>query len=129
MKRLFLLALAALFAAVLLHPATSALAGGRGGNGGNGATITLDQADPHFGDLVTFTVSTDMDNDWVNARCYQSGALVYSQWREAQDYSAGPFTLGPTPSWSGGAADCVAEIVRIANKNRVLGTTRFSVAP
>ncbi len=117
---------------VLGFATTPVLAGGKanGHRATNGSTITLDQPDPHFGNWVTFTVATEASNDWVNARCYQGGQLVYAQWQEVIDHSAGVFALGPTPSWTGGAAQCVADVVLMGNGgNRARATTSFDVAP
>jgi hypothetical protein len=83
--------------------------------GPNKASITADGLNPHgeFGQQVYFTVSADrVERPWVNTRCYQDGELVYAQWHGAFDsYRFDPvFTLGPTPSWQSGDADCVAEV-------------------
>lgn len=151
MKRIGIFTLIALVAVLALSTSALAAPGGNGGgkglgNGkavghsdgsGNGnhtsGTIVLDQSDPHFGDQVTFTVSTDRtDYPWVFARCYQSGELVYDQRHGLYEgYRFEPvFTLGPTPRWTGGGANCVADLVQWVNGDpRVLATTQFDVAP
>lgn len=111
---------AALVLALTLVPAAFAGKGGKpAGNNGGGVTgggtislVLLNSTDglPHFGQKVTFAVSTTVTSQpWVVAKCYQSGVLVYSQANGIFPTSLGQiFTLGPTPAWSGGAADCTA---------------------
>ncbi len=110
------------------------LGGGNGNGKGNGGTITLDQSDPHFGDQVTFTVSTDgTDRPWVNARCFQAGELVYEQWHGIyEDYFFEPvFTLGPTPKWTSGGANCVADLVQWLKNGspKTIASVQFDVEP
>jgi hypothetical protein len=140
MKRIGICTVIALVAVLALSTSAMAAPGGNGnGKGakaavnGNGGTIVLDQSAPHFGDQVTFTVSTSStDKPWVFARCYQSGVLVYDQRHGLyDDYRFEPvFTLGPTMKWTGGGANCVADLVQWVNADpRVLATTQFDVAP
>jgi hypothetical protein len=116
-----------------IAPAALASKGGSGG-GAKGASISLvvlDSADglPHFGGQVTFDVSTTVTQPWVNLSCYQDGAWVSGQWHGFfPGYTWGQtFTLGPTPSWQGGAADCTARLVRFGSNGRetTLATTSF----
>jgi hypothetical protein len=64
----------------------------------------------HFGQKVTFTVWTNAtDYPWVTVKCLQNGGLVYKQSNGIFPTSLNKiFTLGPTPSWTGGGADCTA---------------------
>ncbi len=80
------------------------------GNGGGkvSVTITIAEGIPHFGTEVTFAVDGGDDGMWVRNECSQNGSLVYAEYNRVEGGFAGPFTLGPTPSWSGGAADCHA---------------------
>jgi len=128
------LALAALALALALVPA--ALAGKPGG--GNGSSISLvllnGDTEAHFGRQVTFNVSTTATAEpWVNLNCYQNGTWVSGQWQGFfPGYSWGQtFTLGPTPSWHGGAADCTARLVKFGRNGResTLATTSFHVYP
>ena len=75
------------------------------------ASISINQADPHLGDWVTFTTSYPgtVSSPRVQVMCTQGGVLVYGE--------AGPasqsFLLGGGMSlWlmGGGAADCVATL-------------------
>ena len=65
----------------------------------------------------------------IHAQCFQGGALVYEQWRS---YTGGTTTLslGPTPNWSSGAANCTADEGYFARNNRwrVSGSTTFNAA-
>lgn len=74
--------------------------------------VLLDSTDglAHFGQHVTFDVSTTAtDYPWVTVDCYQGGALVYKQSNGIFATSLNEiFTLGPTPAWQSGAADCTA---------------------
>jgi hypothetical protein len=119
-----------------IAPAALAAKRAPGGGGGTGSSISLvvlDSPDglPHFGGQVTFKVSTTASQPWVNLSCYQNGAWVSGQWQGFfPGYAWGQnFTLGPTPSWSGGAADCTARLVKFASngKETTLATTGFHV--
>ncbi len=114
------LGLAAVLVTVLAiglgSPSSLAAPGGNGkanghanGNGGGkvSVTITIAEGNPHFGTVVVFAVDGD-GAGWVRNECSQNGSLVYAEYNRVEGGFAGPFTLGPTPSWSGGAADCRA---------------------
>ena len=66
---------------------------------------------------------------WIHAQCFQGGSLVYEQWRS---YTGGTTTLslGPTPNWSSGAANCTADEGYFARNNRwrVSSSTTFQTA-
>ncbi len=73
-------------------------------------TITLNQPTPHFSDVIDFTISiAEVDEPWVHLQCSQNGTLVQSSWRGYYGNLGRVFQLGPTPSWQGGAADCIAD--------------------
>jgi hypothetical protein len=127
--------------AVLALTATPALAGGHQGGGGGSATSSTLQlvplsptpGAPYFGDQVTFNVSTTATTQpWVTATCSQNGVVVYQQTQGFfPTYLYGQiFTLGPTPMWTGGAADCKAALVqRTSNgRSKTLATITFHVA-
>lgn len=53
--------------------------------------------------------ATTTTQPWVSVKCSQNGTLVYEQANGIFAYSLNQiFMLGPTPAWSGGAADCTA---------------------
>ena len=110
-------------AAALLAFAPIALAGkgGQGGNtGGTGTTgsytLTLSPAGPYvFGESVYATTNVPVSlAPFIWMKCYQNGVLVGTS-----DHAAFPggwyygwaFGLGPSASWSGGAADCTFTVV------------------
>ena len=106
--------------------ATPAFAGKGGGGaavaspaaatGGTGtiSLVLLNSTDglPHYAQQVTFAVSTTATSQpWVVVKCYQNGTLVYEQANGIFATSLGQtFNLGPTPAWTGGAADCTATL-------------------
>lgn len=85
---------------------------------------------PHFGDTITFAVSTTASTTpFVNLNCYQSGAVVAQGWATFfAGGSAGSFGLS-SPIWKSGAADCTADLGMFANngKWKVLASTTFHV--
>jgi hypothetical protein len=101
-------------------PSTLAANGGGRGNGGGKPTsgtgtirlVPLDSTDgmAHYGQRVTFAVwTTSTYYPWVTVKCYQGGGLVYKASNGIFGTSLNQvFTLGPTPNWQGGAADCTA---------------------
>jgi hypothetical protein len=106
---------------MLVSAATAAQAGSKGGGkpGGTtgGGSLTLVMWDPtdtvvNFGDKVTFAVSTSSTAyPWVTMKCSQGGTLVYKQSNGIFATSLGTvFTLGPTPLWLSGEADCTASL-------------------
>lgn len=138
-RRLLLaVALAATLALPAALPALADAAGGKGGSTGSSISLVLltdaarASSGPSFGEQVTFTVSTSRTQyPWVQNRCWQGDKLVYEQWHGFfVGYKFGQvFTLGPTPSWSGGAATCVARLVdKTRGRDHVLATTGYSVA-
>jgi hypothetical protein len=117
----FAVAAASVILALALVPAALAGKPKPGGGGGGGTTtggggtislVLLSSTDglAHFGQLVTFNVSTSATSSpWVTLDCYVGGTLVYQMSNGIFPTSLNQiFTLGPTPSWSGGAADCTA---------------------
>lgn len=140
------IALIAAVAALALVP--TALAGKPGGGGGKpggggntGGSSSLSSPVPlnstdgllHYGQQFTFNVSTTVVRPQVEAQCYRSGTRVYDEWHgffEGAMFGQ-TFTLGPTPSWQGGEADCTAQLVSYSNNGRlnVHATTSFHVYP
>jgi hypothetical protein len=138
--RVIFTAVAFLGILALTVPAHATKGGGKGGPTRDAprGTISVNQADPHYGDTVTFTVTTSNVNNNVSLRiqllCTQSGSLV---WADAGGLDgsfqlAGPNTSG---SWTGGAAYCDATLYYFTYQGQMqtgivtLGETRFSVGP
>lgn len=121
----------ALAAILVLVP--SALAGKPGGGTSSSLSLVMmnGATQAHFGAEVTFNVTTTATRPQVNARCYQNGVLVYSEWHGFFEgaWFGQIFTVGPTPSWSGGDADCTARIVVYTKRGTesTLATTSFHV--
>ena len=97
--------------------------GGTGGTTGSGSgTITLvllNSTDglPHIGQKITFNVSTTATTQpWVEVKCSQNGTLVYDASNAMFPGSLNEiFTLGMTPAWPSGDADCTAYLQNWAN--------------
>jgi hypothetical protein len=85
---------------------------------------------PHFGDTVTFNVSTTQTgNPFVHVVCAGTGEnrVGYDSWA-AYWPSAGSFVLS-SGGWTSGAADCTADLVMYVNsaKYKVIASTSFHV--
>lgn len=126
-------------AALLALPTSAWAAKGSGGGGkkGGGTTsgtssislVLLDSTDglAHYGQTVTFNISTTATTQpWVHLRCYQNSTLVAEGWDGYFDgsLSGRNFTLA-SPSWTGGAADCTADLT--TPQWAVLASTSFHV--
>jgi hypothetical protein len=117
-----------------------ALAGKGGGHNpaqsGSGTLtlVLLDSTDglAHFGQHVTYTLSTTLTYPYVNENCYVNGVLVSNDWRGffPSSLSSTTFTLGGSQLWQSGAADCTAYLVYQTSKgwSRVASTS-FHVYP
>lgn len=117
-----LLALSPVFkpAADLAGP--QAVLAGRSGN--------ISVPDGAFAGTTTATVNPGGSGTWAYARCYQDGTLVYAQYVRANSDNQAMFTLGPTPMWQSGAADCTAEEGTWGRNGRwrVVADTTFHVS-
>jgi hypothetical protein len=119
---------------IVAGPAT---AGGKGGSSIELVRMTTDGArlassNPTFAEQVTFTVSTSRTPyPWVQNRCWQNGSLVYEEWHGFwTGYYRDPiFTLGPTPSWDGGSAECEGRLLRQSSGGNMqtLANTTYQV--
>ena len=126
--------------------ATDARSGGGGGKGGGGTTggsssLTLvmwndvnGDGAPNYNDTVTFNVSTTQTTAPIVAvDCYQGGTKVY--WTQAAFYDGDPwpwtkYMLLQSTYWTGGAANCVANLQYQTNRGNVtIKSISFDVAP
>jgi hypothetical protein len=107
-----------------------------GGGSTTNGTITMVLMDgateARFGGRVTFTVATTATAyPYVHLMCRQNGVLV-GEGRQGFFASAIGnkwFSLGPTPSWQSGAADCTANLEKYTNRGwSVLAFTTFHVS-
>lgn len=126
--RTFRLAVLAALAALVLVLVPAALAakgsgkkpggGGASGGGSIGLAPLVTDLDgngvPNYGDTVMFEVSTTATTQpYVHLQCYQNGSLVAEGWRGYFDGSLDyPYFGLYGGSWSGGAADCIAYLVK-----------------
>lgn len=94
------------------------------------SSISLDQADPHWGDVVSFTYSASdkVRVPAVYVRCYQGDELVYAT-GGTPIFESFPLS---SPSWQGGAAHCVATLEDESKKSgtgqRVAAEDEFEVS-
>jgi hypothetical protein len=126
-------------AGALAFASPAVAAGGKSG-GGSTSTISLAQpsaslaaastaAWPRWGDFVSFDVLTADAYPYVNLNCYQGGALVSQTWEGYFDGALGDRMFGLySPVWTGGAADCTADLKGYTSKGwKQLATTSFHV--
>lgn len=122
LKLVFAVAVAAVLCVGTLT-ARSADAAKSGGSRAS-ASITLDQADPHLGDWITFSTTGRGSN--VQVACYGAGLEII--WSAKQRIGT-PFLLGGTDSlWierGGGSADCYAWLIG-KDMSRVYAMTMFT---
>ena len=102
--------------------------------------VLLDSTDDvaHFGQHVTFDVTTTATDDpIIMNRCYQGGSVVSQETLRVDPenslYSR-TFTLGPSPAWVGGGADCTADLITMDSlgktpKITVIKTLSYTVEP
>jgi hypothetical protein len=135
------LAAAALAVAAIttLGASAPALAAKGGGGGKPGSTSTgsftlvaLDSTDgvPHYGQRITFNVSSSAPRPTVRIDCTQAGTTVYTA--SAGYYPEYPWSNVLTltsGAWTGGAADCGATLSSISSKGALttLATLTFHV--
>jgi hypothetical protein len=110
--------------------------GGGGSGGGGGYTVTVSPAAPYsFGQTVNVTTDTPVypnnAGPFISLKCYQDGVLVGTDDHagfEGGWYFGWPFSLGPSQSWTSGAADCTITVFHMSNKRSVVdATTAFHV--
>jgi hypothetical protein len=131
-----LVAVASLCLAFLLAaPAFAGKPGAGGGKppkgGGGSATISLvllqsTDGTAHYGQRITFKVTTTDPQPFVNLKCYQGGALVS---QSTEGFFAGALDDGIfalySPVWVAGAADCTADVKSATGS--VIGSLPFHV--
>ena len=122
MRKLFVATATVAIFALLVTPAMAK----KGNNNGSGQqvtagpSITLNDADPHLGGWVNFSVVLPQLPGWVNPRiqiiCWQGGVMTYG---EAGAYDASFMLGGAGSDWlrNGGAADCQADLYYWSSSN------------
>lgn len=133
--RLTIVLVMATMLAVLATGGALAAGGKAGGANKSGSSLTLvllNSTDgvPHWGQQVTFELTTNAAEPSVNVRCYQGDAFVYDSWAGFFDgaWFGQSFTLS-SQSWQGGDADCKARLVTFGSngRERTRATTSFHV--
>ena len=121
-------------------PALAAKGGGGGRPGGSTTgnySVVIDQSAPYvFGQAITVTTNVptypDGAGPYLWLKCYQGGALVLATDHagfEGGWYNGDPFWLGPSQTWTGGAADCTLPVIHRSHSKVITdATTSFSVA-
>ena len=75
---------------------------------GGTSTTPIRVDDGVFGGTTTAYVGSPKAA-WVHAKCYQGSSTVYEKWAQVGAGRTVSLQLGPTPSWTSGAANCWAE--------------------
>ena len=120
-----ILGLAALAASAIYKPAAF-IAGVDNASAARNYSGHISVPDGTYADTTVATVNPG-GSVWVRARCYQD-SLVYEQYVKVNGDNQATLTLGPTPSWSGGDATCIAQEGTFGKTNRwkVLAETTFN---
>jgi peptidoglycan/LPS O-acetylase OafA/YrhL len=104
--------------ALALAPAALAAKGGPKTNAATAAAISLSAGPYNFGGTVSVTTGVSPDlMPWVSMSCTQNGAVVGTATHAGfagGSYYGTPFNLGPSMSWTGGAADCTFSVVHLS---------------
>jgi hypothetical protein len=101
---------------------------------GSVSLVLLDSTDglAHFGQHVTYALTTTLAYPYVNEKCYVNAVLVSDDWRGffATSLSTETFTVGGSQLWQSGAADCTANLVFQTQKGwSTVASTSFHVYP
>src|SRR5262245_27638724 len=126
----------AIVVALVLACAPPALAGKGGAGKGNAVaapTVAVSPGPYLFGGTVYVSTSLSPDlSPWITMTCTQNGAVVGTASHAGfagGSYYDTPFTLGPSLSWTGGAADCTFAAIRASGgKVATDGSTTIHVA-
>lgn len=118
----------------ILFVAAVVTGGSLAASGRGDSSITLENPQPvHYGDTVTFAWQASRNVvPWVALYCYQDGKLVGADMlaMDPTNPFGTDFHLGPSGVWTGGAADCRADLLdKTKGKfpGQVLATTEFHV--
>jgi hypothetical protein len=115
-RNIFLASLIAL--ALALAPiALAAKGGGKGSNALSTPTISLSAGPYSFGGSVSARTNVSADlMPWISMSCTQNGDVVGTATHAGfpgGSYFDSPFNLGPSLSWTGGAADCTFSVIHL----------------
>jgi hypothetical protein len=130
--------LAVVVVAVSLALVPTAFAGKGSGGGGGGYTVTVSPGGPYyFGEAISVTTNDPVypngGGPYIWLKCYQNGLVVGTTDQAAFPggwYYGQPLYLGPSGSWTGGAATCTVTVVHMSHgKTAVDASTSFPVNP
>lgn len=125
-------ALIALLVVGLIAGVAVAGRGGKNSSGGGSISLAMvsdanGNGSPNWADTVTFKVSTTATTrPHVRLQCSQSGSVVYTAQAGMYDGYLWPWLQNMTlssSSWTGGAADCTAQIYWFSGQKTVWGTS------
>jgi hypothetical protein len=116
-----------------LVPAAFAGKGGPGGGGGGGGSysVSVSPGPYAFGqEIWTTTNAPQVSQSYISLICSRNGTVVLSgthaNWSGGWYFNS-PWYLGPTQSWSGGAANCTVTVFQSGKKSVTEATTTFPV--
>jgi hypothetical protein len=112
-KKAFGFTFALLLSLSLLSGTAEAARGGGHTSGGSGSLslVLLSSTDglAHYGQYITFNVSTTLASPYVDLQCFQNGVMVAEGWEGFFVGALSDRVFGLySPQWLGGAADCTA---------------------
>jgi hypothetical protein len=103
--------------ALSLAPMALAAKGGGKVNASSTPIISLSSGPYNFGGSVSATTSVSADlMPWISMSCTQNGNVVGTATHAGfpgGSYFDAPFNLGPSMSWTEGAADCTFSVVHL----------------
>lgn len=90
-------------------------------------TVSVNGLPVHFSEVITISWTSTDPIPWGHLIVTQNGVKVCEQYQRLDFHPNGDFTLGPTPSWSGGAAEGVIELLPFNTQKGVFGRAYASV--
>ena len=97
---------------------------GQGGTTGSGYTVSVSPGGPYsLGESVTVATSVPLSmNAYISMKCTQNGVVVgtadHANFPGGWYYQS-PFQLGPSLSWTSGAADCNFKVWHYSRNKQV----------
>jgi len=107
-----------MFALALASVALAAKGGVKGNASTTAAAISLSAGPYNFGGSVSAATAVSPNlMPWISMSCSQNGAVVGTATHAGfagGSYYDTPFNLGPSMSWTSGAADCTLTVVHLS---------------
>lgn len=100
----------------------------KGGGRTSGVTITV--PDGVFGGTATATITGASSTAWFYVKCTQNGGTALLDWERIDATGHSYSQLGPTGSWTSGAATCTGEAGHYDRRSRwqTDASTTFNVS-